>query len=131
VAVPSALPQQYGITAVPPKSVSVTDTGSIRRDGETMRVVSAFGDLTGRRELSWVADTGVPVGDAFCSQNFHYSAPVAPGPNPSLMVCWRLSPLKSVISIAVSKTGTPTVQAGVAAIDRRWDRLSPAPIPSF
>jgi hypothetical protein len=116
---------------VPPENISVTDSGSIKRDGETMRVVSALGDLTGQRELAWVADGGVPVGDAFCSQNFHYTAPVAPGPNPSLMICWRLSPVKSVISVAVSKTGTPTVESGVAAIDRQWNRLGPTPTASF
>jgi hypothetical protein len=131
VAVPSALPAQVGITAVPPRDVSVIDTGSMRRDGATMRLVSALGDLTGRRELSWVADAGVSVGDGFCSQNFHYSAPVATGLNPSLMVCWRVSPLKSVISVAVTKTGTPSAQAGVEAIDRRWEQLSAAPMPSF
>lgn len=131
VAVPSAMPQ-YGVTAVPPKIFSVIDTGSMSRDGETMRLVSALGDLTGRRELSWVADAGTPVGDGLCSQTFHYSAPVEPGTNPSLLVCWRVSAQKSVISVAVSKSGTPSMQAGVAAIDHQWDRLPEAdPMPSF
>jgi hypothetical protein len=131
VAVPSAMPQQFGVAAVPPQIFSVIDSGSMKRDGETMRLVSALGDLTGRRELSWVADAGTPVGDALCSQNFHYSAPVEPGANPSLVVCWRVSAQKSVISVAVSKSGTPSMQAGVSAIDRQWERLPSAPVSSF
>jgi hypothetical protein len=131
VAVPSALPSQFAVSAVPPEVVSVIDIGSMKRDGATLRLVSALGDLTGRRELSWVADAGLSVGDGYCSQNFHYSAPVTPGLNPSLMICWRVTPVKSVISVAVSKTATPSAQAGITAIDRQWDRFPAAPMPSF
>lgn len=104
------------------EKVSVTNTGNLKKDGATLRVVSARADLTGVRELAWAADDGVPVGDARCTQNFHFSnAPAAE--KPTLLLCWRTSPSKSVYTIAVTLKGRPSTETSVAAIDKQWDKL--------
>jgi hypothetical protein len=131
LAVPSAVPRQSGSVADVPTDVTVTDSGSMSRDGSTLRLVSALGNLSGERELAWVADQGQPVGTSHCSQNFHYSAGVPAGENPALTVCWRISSEKSVIAVAVSNRGRPSAETAVAAIDRRWESLDPTPMPSF
>jgi hypothetical protein len=132
LAVPSSVPRQIGAAAAAPAAqITVTESGSMSRDGATLRVVSALGDLSGQRELGWVADDGQPVGTSYCSQNFHYSAGVPAGENPALLVCWRISAVKSVIAVAVSDRGRPSAANAVAAIDRRWESLAPLPMPSF
>ena len=130
VPVPAAMPPQLGV-GVAPQSVSVTDDGSIEREGATLRVVSAPGNLTGQRELAWVADAGQPVGDAFCSQRFHLGGSLPAGENPALLVCWKLSMLRSVFTVAVNAAGRPSAPFSVAALDREWARLGPEPLPPF
>ena len=128
-ALPLPMPRQ--LTAADAQDVTVVETGTIMGEGATLRVVSALGDLTGRRELSWVADAGQPVGDGHCSQNFYYGAGRPAGENPALMVCWRTSAVKSVFTVAVSAVGRPSAQSGVLALDRQWALLKTLPMPPF
>ncbi|WP_426507940.1 hypothetical protein ACPPVO_56410 [Dactylosporangium sp. McL0621] len=53
-------------------SASVNETTG--PGGTTLRIVSAHADLTGQRQLAWVADAGHAVGDALCTQDFRLSA---------------------------------------------------------
>jgi hypothetical protein len=102
--------------------VTVTNTGSLRTGG-TMRVVTARHDLSGQRELLWAADDGEPFGDARCTQNFHFSNNVKPRVRPTMLLCWRTSNQKSVVTVAVSRTGRPMKSLSVAEIDRQWAAL--------
>jgi len=106
------------------KDIKVRNTGSLAADGATLRVVSARGDLTGLRELALLADGGVAVGDAHCGQNFRFTAGAPAVEKPTMMICWRTSPERSVYTVAVSKTGRPSAEAGVAAITEQWIKLS-------
>ncbi len=104
-------------------SVTVTSSGSMPKDHHTLRVVSARADLSGQRELAWVADAGQPVGDARCTQNFHIGPKATARVRPTLLVCWRTSPDRSVYTVAVDVDHRPSAQASVAVIDDVWSRL--------
>jgi hypothetical protein len=97
--------------------------GSLAKDGATMRVLSAKHDLSGEREMLWAADDGVPVGNARCTQNFHFSNNRVPGERPTLLLCWRTSAKKSVVTVAVVKEGRPAKPASAAMIDKVWRTL--------
>ena len=103
--------------------VKVTNTGSLKADRGTMRVVSGHGDLTGYRELGWVSGTGEAVGNARCSQTFRFAQEEKPSRKPNLLVCWRTSAAKSVYTVTVNIDGKPSKQKSVAAIEAEWARL--------
>jgi hypothetical protein len=115
------VPPKVATDAVAP---TVTNIGSLQTDGLTMRVVSAKYDLTGQRELAWAADGGEPVGAARCTQNFRFSNTGTPQERPTMLLCWHTSAGKSVLTVAVTKSGRPSRSASVAAIDKAWSALS-------
>jgi hypothetical protein len=111
-------------TAVTDAEVTVAQSGSLRDAGGTLRVVSARRDLTGQRELSWVAgQKGEKVGDARCTQSIRVSPDVPLRERPTLLVCWRTSAAKSVYTIAVNLKQRPSKQASVAALTKVWNQL--------
>jgi hypothetical protein len=103
--------------------VTVTNSGSLQRDRTTLRVVSARGDLSGQRELAWVADRGVPHGDVLCSQTVRFSIDTKASKNKNLLICWRTSATRSVFTVMVDLDGHPSIENSIAAIDDRWSRL--------
>jgi hypothetical protein len=123
----------HGLSPAPvkpePKTVrhigDVTEvlSGSMPVDRHTMRVVTARGNLTGQRELAWVADTGQPVGDARCTQNFKIGPGGKPRVRPTMLICWRTSADRSVYTVLVDIEHPPSKQASVQAIDEAWTRL--------
>jgi hypothetical protein len=86
----------------------------------SMRVVTANYDLTGQRELLWAGDWGTTVGDARCTQNFHFSNDENPRVLPTMLLCWRTSAARSVVTVAVSYHGTPARADSVAVLDGEW-----------
>ncbi|HEX8344216.1 MAG TPA: hypothetical protein VF657_05665 [Actinoplanes sp.] len=103
--------------------VKVANTGSLKEDKQTMRLVSGRGDLSGQKELAWVADDGQVVGSSRCSQTFKLANNTKPERKPNLLICWRTSATKSVYTVAVDLDGDPSEQKSVAAIDAEWKRL--------
>jgi hypothetical protein len=87
-----------------------------------LRIVSSRSDLSGRRELLWAADEGKAVGDARCTQNFHFSNGNA-AVRPTMLLCWRTSSSRSVAVVQVDRSGKPSAAISVAALDREWARL--------
>lgn len=116
------LPPHGGVVAVA-GAVNVTESGSART-GSTMRVVSARHDLTGQRELAWVAELGEQVGKARCANKIRVSAGAEIREHKTLLLCWRTSATKSVYTVAVKLGGRPSKQASVTEIERVWSRLS-------
>ena len=102
--------------------VSVRNTGSLQSGG-TLRIVSARHDLTGQREQAWAADEGKKVGDARCTQNFHFSNNGTPKERPTMLLCWRTSQGKSVLTVAVVKEGRPDPAKTVASLTEEWNKL--------
>ena len=68
----------------------VVNTGSLKEDGGTMRIVTAKGDLSGERELKWVAGGITKVGRAECSQTIQLANQVKPKKEPTLLLCWPM-----------------------------------------
>jgi len=116
-------PSNATVAADPSYSLTVTDSGSLPKDHHTLRVVSARGDLSGQRELAWVADSGHQVGDARCTQNFRIGPSAAPRVRPTMMLCWRTSAHRSVYTVAVDVQHPPSEKASVATIDQVWGQL--------
>ena len=100
----------------------VTATTSAQAGG-TLKVVSARQDLTGYKELGWVADEGEKVGDARCSDKIRLSVDAEATEHPTLLICWRTSAHRSVYTLAVKTDGKPSAKSSVTAIDRQWARL--------
>ncbi|GIF17760.1 hypothetical protein BJ973_009275 [Actinoplanes tereljensis] len=100
------------------------DTRSVPRKDGSLRITSARYDLTGQRELLWVADQGKPVGDGInCSQKFKFSNNSEAAVRPNMMVCWLTSPAKSVVTVLVDQGGKPTAAESVEAIKAEWAKL--------
>ena len=103
----------------------VTVTRRTAADGSQVRVVSARRDLTeSRYGLLLAADLGQPVGDARCTRNFRPD-PRRPIQNrTTMLLCWRASAAKSVVTIAVAPTGKqPRPPASIALLTTEWASL--------
>jgi hypothetical protein len=113
----SPQPAASGMTiASGPVTVS-SETGT---DGSAIRVVAARYDLTGK----WApADRGRAVGDARCTQNLQAELDSAPQMYPTMLMCWRTGPAKSVVTVAISGRGRPLDAASVDVLDRQWSSL--------
>jgi hypothetical protein len=121
----AGVPLLRPLTRPPMASAEVTETntGSLQKDRRTLRVVSARGDLTGQRELGWVADHGEPFQDVRCSQTVHFTNNTKPSKKPNLLICWRTSESRSVFTVMVDLGGRPSREDSVAALDQRWAEL--------
>jgi hypothetical protein len=97
---------------------------SVKTAQGTIRVVSARYDLTGQRELGLAADPGEAVGSSHCTQRLRFSSEAAGQLKPSVLLCWRTSARRSVITLAVAAHGRPSPDGSVAAIDREWSALA-------
>ncbi|GAA3336354.1 hypothetical protein GCM10020358_08180 [Amorphoplanes nipponensis] len=98
-------------------------TTTVRRDGETVRVMSARADLTGYRELAWTVDDGIKFGDVRCTSKVRLSKDVKPRERPTLLLCWRTSSTRSVYTVAVKPDGRPSAALSATTIDQAWDKL--------
>jgi hypothetical protein len=98
----------------------VTVSDEVGTDGSAIRVVAARYDLTGR----WSpADRGHAAGDARCTQNLLVGLDPAPQLYPSMLMCWRTGPGRSVVTIASSTQGAPLDAASLDVLDQQWSSL--------
>ncbi|MEU4424075.1 hypothetical protein AB0F81_25890 [Actinoplanes sp. NPDC024001] len=108
----------------PVDDLQIANSGNIKKDRNTMRVVSARGDLTGQRELAWVDGMGEPAGNKIlCSQRIRLQNNTKAGVRKNLLLCWRLSKEKSVYTVAVDLDGNPSRRKSVNAILKRWKAM--------
>ncbi|GAB2617329.1 hypothetical protein Aab01nite_30580 [Paractinoplanes abujensis] len=92
--------------------------------GGTIRVTSAGFDLTGEPELALAGDDGWAVGRARCTRTVRNEPGARPRVVPSTLVCWRVSPRRSVVTVAITSQGRPSSGETVAALEREWARLN-------
>lgn len=104
----------------PTPALTISNSGSLPVDHHTFRVVSAPTDLSGQHELAWLADSGHRVGDAQCTQNFRIGQNASAYIRPTMLICWRTSPTKSVYTVAVNLDQTPSEEDSVAKIEEIW-----------
>ncbi|GAA2895150.1 hypothetical protein Acy02nite_39630 [Actinoplanes cyaneus] len=91
--------------------------------GGAMRIVTLRGDLSGQREIGWVAGGITKHGPTSCSQRFKLYNEQTPKERPSLLVCWRTSAKRSVVVADTKIGGRPDVGRSLAVIDREWRKL--------
>ncbi|GAA0422923.1 hypothetical protein Aca07nite_24000 [Actinoplanes capillaceus] len=99
--------------------VKTTTEGSLK-EGGIVRMVTARGDLTGRGELAYVAGGVRKHRNASCSQTFQFSTNPRPAKKDNLLMCWRTSPVKSVLAIVVDPKGRPSRDKAVDALEKSW-----------
>lgn len=88
-----------------------------------VRLVTARSDLTGQQELGWVAGGVTDHGDDHCSQTFRLFNSPAPEKKPTLLLCWRTSPTKSVVAALVDPKGHPSIVKALQAVDDKWKSM--------
>ncbi|MBB4745726.1 hypothetical protein BJY16_009185 [Actinoplanes octamycinicus] len=103
--------------------VEVTNKGTLKEDGATLRTVSARYDLTGQRELLWTAGESKKVGKAECTQTFRFDNDSKPKERSTMLLCWRTSDAKSVLTVAVTMKGRPSAKKTVAALEKKWKQM--------
>jgi hypothetical protein len=116
-------PRVRTVADVDSSKVRRVERGTLKEDRRMMRIVSSRQDLTDYAELGWIGDEGVPHGPARCSRTIQMSDKPA-AEKPTLMICWRTTPEKSVYTITVDLKKSPTAREGVAALEKEWRRMS-------
>jgi hypothetical protein len=107
------------VIASGPVTVS-TETGT---DGSSIRVVAARYDLTGRWSPLSPGDGGRTVGDAKCTRKLAARAGGPAEDRPTMLMCWRIGPAKSVVTVAIRAQARPLAGASVDVLDRNWAAL--------
>jgi hypothetical protein len=102
---------------------AITVANEAGADGSAIQVVSARFDLTGRGSQLWAADDGLPFGAARCTQNLRVEDEPVARMRPNMVLCWRASSARSVVTVATSPIGQPAAAISAAVIERVWRQL--------
>ncbi|MFC7527654.1 hypothetical protein [Actinoplanes sp. GCM10030250] len=113
---PPVVPKAAAAAAPP---VEMTTKGSLK-EGGIIRTLTARGDLTGQRELAYVAGGVKEYRGVSCSQTFQFSTNPKPEKKDNLVMCWRTSAKKSVAVMVVDPKGKPSKDKAVDAIEKNW-----------
>jgi hypothetical protein len=113
-------PARPGLSIASGPVTVATETGT---DGSTIRVVTARYDLTGRWSPPSTGDPGYAVGDAHCTAKLTALSGGTADERPTMLMCWRLSPGKSVVTVATRPKSHPLAGASVEVLDRNWVAL--------
>lgn len=90
----------------------------------TIRIVSAPRDLSGERELALAGDKGKPVGDGVrCTSEVRMASGVPASQRPTMLLCWRTSETRSVVTMAVIPKGEAPTAESVDIIGKEWAKL--------
>ena len=100
-------------------NVEITTTGSLK-EGGIVRIEAARANLSGQRELAYVAGGVKEYRKVPCSQTFQFSTNPTPAKKANLLMCWRTTPQKSVVAIIVDPKGKPSRDKAVDALEKKW-----------
>ncbi len=117
---------QRALTPTVPQTaeeIDMTTRGSLKSGG-IVRVLAAREDLTGQRELAYVAGGVRKYRNVPCSQTFKFSTNPKPARKDNLLMCWRTTATKSVVAIVVDPKGKPSRDKALAAIEQKWRSMS-------
>jgi hypothetical protein len=134
---PAATPKRAGSPAPGGPRVSAAAGGLVEQgarggisewtealENGTVRIVTARRDLAGERELRLAGDPGQLVGGGVrCTSDVRLATGVPEERRPAVLLCWRTSAARSVITMAVVSRGEPPTAASVAIVGREWARL--------
>ena len=108
---------------LPRDAGAVNERTEALRNG-TIRIVTAKRDLTGQRELLLAGDDGKDVGNGVtCTSDVKINAAVPEVQQPTMLLCWRTSKSRSVVTMAVIPKGDPPTEASAEIIDKEWAEL--------
>ncbi|GLY06029.1 hypothetical protein [Actinoplanes sp. NBRC 101535] len=99
--------------------VKMTTKGSLDGGG-IVRVYTAHGDLTGQKELAYVAGGIKEHRDVPCSQTFKFATNPKPAKKDNMLMCWRTTATKSVVAIVVDPEGKPSRDKAVDIVEKNW-----------
>ncbi|MEU4163756.1 hypothetical protein [Actinoplanes sp. NPDC026670] len=99
--------------------VDISDKGTLK-EGGIVRIMSSRSDLTGQRELAYVAGGIFKYRKASCSQTFQFSTNPSPAKRDNLLMCWRTSDDKSVVAMVVDPKGHPSREKALDALEKKW-----------
>ncbi|MEU4241236.1 hypothetical protein [Actinoplanes sp. NPDC026619] len=121
----SANPTQLRNATKPPKAAQLEAvTRTEQTANGTMRITTAKGDLAGQQDQRMAGDNGAAVGASRCTSKLRFANAAKPQEMPAVLLCWRTSAAKSVVTMAVSSTGEkPSSAVSAAVIAREWARL--------
>jgi hypothetical protein len=90
----------------------------------TVQVTTARRDLTGGAALVLAADRGRSVGDGVsCTDKVRFTRDAPATERPTVLVCWRTSAERSVVTMMATPNGRPSPAANVSIINREWAKL--------
>lgn len=90
----------------------------------TVRVTTARQDLTGASALLLAGDQGKPVGGGVsCTNKIRFTRDAPPTTQPTVLLCWRTSSTRSVVTMMAKPGGVPSADANVSIINREWAKL--------
>ncbi|MEU4429001.1 hypothetical protein AB0F81_51055 [Actinoplanes sp. NPDC024001] len=90
----------------------------------TIRIVSARSDLSGQRELALAGDQGKSVGDGVrCTNEVRIASGLPAGQRPTMLLCWRTSKARSVVTMAMVPKGDAPTAKSVDIIGKEWAKL--------
>ncbi len=106
-------------TTATAENIEMTTKGSLK-EGGIVRVLAAREDLTGQRELAYVAGGVEKYRKTLCSQTFQFSTNPKPAKKDNLVICWRTTAAKSVVAMVVDPKGKPSRDKAVDALEKKW-----------
>ncbi len=126
---PAALAGLASAPAPPAQTAAGVPQAMVTRRVETVRngtvrVSSARFDLTGQSDLQLAADPGHAVGDGvYCTNRVRFAADEPVTTRTGLLLCWRTSDDRSVVTMAVAAHGVPDPSDSVDIIEQEWATL--------
>ncbi|WP_433826374.1 hypothetical protein ACQP2E_30425 [Actinoplanes sp. CA-015351] len=118
------VPLKRPLTAKKDVSTDVSRRTETLKNG-TVQVESSRSDLTGQGRLLLAGAEGEPVGSGIkCTNKVRFSSGTPATERPTLLLCWRTSSDRSVVTMAVVPKGKPRAADSIEIIGKEWSRLS-------
>jgi hypothetical protein len=90
----------------------------------TVRITTAHRDLTGDATLAVAGDRGKSVGSGVsCTDKVRFSRDAPATEHKTLLLCWKTSATRSVVTMMATPSGQPSAAASVALISKEWAKL--------
>ncbi|WP_203742493.1 hypothetical protein [Actinoplanes cyaneus] len=119
----SAVPAAPSAMVAAAPHAMVTRRVETIRDG-TVRVSAARFDLSGQSDLRLAGDAGFPAGGGVnCTNRVRLDADDPASARSGLLLCWRTSDDRSVVTMAVVARGSPDARDSVDIIEQEWAAL--------
>ena len=110
----------------PPRKVvpdSAVSTRIMQTKASYLRITTARADLKNQKDQRMAADEGTKTGNVNCTQRFHFASNAKPRVIPNMMICWRVSASRSVVTLGVTYKGKPSMSTYADVIAREWAKL--------